>query len=63
MSQATAAAATLARKARRSPNPGVDALTGLPDRAGLTHHLGHSLSWRRRPGQLVAALCVDLDHF
>jgi diguanylate cyclase (GGDEF)-like protein len=62
MSQTALARRPAAR--RRRPRPaGVDALTGLPDRAGLARSLGHSLSWRRRPGELVAALCVDLDRF
>jgi len=67
MSQATAAGRS--PRVRRSrpktaqPRPGVDPLTGLPDRSALAMSLGHSLSWRRRPGDLVAALYVNFDRF
>ncbi len=42
---------------------GQDRLTRLPDRVGLSLILGQALSWRRRPGYLVAVLFLDIDRF
>jgi diguanylate cyclase (GGDEF)-like protein len=47
----------------RRPQRGIDRLTGLPNRQGLSELLGHALSWRRRPGELVAVLYLDIDRF
>jgi diguanylate cyclase (GGDEF)-like protein len=47
----------------RRPRRGIDRLTGLPNRQGLSDLLGHALSWRRRPGELVAVLYLDIDRF
>jgi diguanylate cyclase (GGDEF)-like protein len=40
-----------------------DALTGLPNRVLLAEHLEQALSARRRTGETIALLCLDLDHF
>jgi diguanylate cyclase (GGDEF)-like protein len=40
-----------------------DRLTSLPDREELSRLLGHALSWRRQPGDLVAVLYLDIDRF
>lgn len=40
-----------------------DPLTGLPNRTFLRDRLIHSLSSRRREAEMVAVLCIDLDHF
>jgi diguanylate cyclase (GGDEF)-like protein len=61
-----AAAATSIARYRSTgdkPRHGQDRLTRLPDREGLSRLLGHALSWRRRPGHLVAVLYLDIDHF
>jgi diguanylate cyclase (GGDEF)-like protein len=60
-----ASVVSVARFRTTSPAPrdGRDRLTRLPDRDGLAAMLGHALSWRRRPGHLVAVLYIDIDHF
>jgi diguanylate cyclase (GGDEF)-like protein len=40
-----------------------DGNTRLSDRQGLSRLLGHALSWRRQPGDLVAVLYLDIDRF
>jgi diguanylate cyclase (GGDEF)-like protein len=45
------------------PRRGQDRLTRLPDGDGLTLLLGQALSWRRKPGLLVAVLYLDIDRF
>jgi diguanylate cyclase (GGDEF)-like protein len=45
----------------RGPRRGIDRLTGLLNRQGLRDLLGQALSWRRRPGELVAVLYLDID--
>jgi len=47
----------------RNGHNGLDRLTRLPDRDGLSKLLGHALSWRRQPGHLVAVLYLDIDRF
>jgi diguanylate cyclase (GGDEF)-like protein len=40
-----------------------DALTGLPNRAGFSEHLGHQLQRARADGSRVAVVSIDLDRF
>jgi diguanylate cyclase (GGDEF)-like protein len=40
-----------------------DALTGLPNRAVFTEHLGREVARAQDAGEPVAVLCVDLDGF
>jgi len=40
-----------------------DALTGLPNRASLTNHLGREIARAKTDGGRVAIICMDLDRF
>jgi diguanylate cyclase (GGDEF)-like protein/PAS domain S-box-containing protein len=40
-----------------------DSLTGLPNRAMMRQHLDDQIALRRRSGQQIAVLCLDLDGF
>lgn len=40
-----------------------DSLTGLPNRVQFGDRLAHALALRRRGGEAVTVLCIDLDRF
>jgi diguanylate cyclase (GGDEF)-like protein len=63
MKVASAILTTRYRPIGAKARSGQDRLTRLPDRESLSLILGQALSWRRRPGYLVAVLYLDIDRF
>jgi len=42
---------------------GIDALTGLPNRRGLTEHIAREVSRAQRTNTPICAILLDIDHF